>query len=328
MPEIQHKGYEIKQAKVKVSLEAECNLNCRYCSKAGTIGAKCERSISSSDILSICEALYSKGYRHAYLGGGGYGEPLLAKDVSNIIAGLKHIGFEHITLVTNGTLLKGRCKELSSAGVTASNISLDTTDERIYAWLCGQDLFSVVVEGIEEAVRFFRRVKVITVLLKDINDVEIRDMMNFCRKIGVELQINDLVNLDPSSCFFEVHYLDPSYLIGELDREASYVEVIKRDSKKKFHLQDLTVTVRLTKAFTNFAIREDSPILRPDGKLVWLSHENIIFDIKEFKEKYSIEDKSKLAKIISDAIDNRLKGVTSEMLKMISTCGSFSRASW
>lgn len=322
------KGYSINQAKVKISLESECNLNCRYCSKAGTIGLKCKRSISSPDVLAMCEALFAKGYRHAYLGGGGYGEPLLSKDAVRIVTGLRKIGFEQVTLVTNGTLLRGSCETLAEAGVTATNISLDTIDERIYAWLCGKNVFSEVVAGIEEAARVFKRVKVITVLLKGINDVEIPDIIDFCRNRKIELQINDLVNLDPSSSFYDTHYLEPSYLLEELDRVCPHVEIIKRDSKKKFYLPDITITVRLTKSFTNFAIREDSPIIRPDGKMVWLSHDNVIFDLNSFKKDQSVKDKNALAKQISGAVDHRLNGVTSEMLHQISVCGSFSRASW
>jgi cyclic pyranopterin phosphate synthase len=276
----------------------------------------------------MCEALFAKGYRHAYLGGGGYGEPLLAADIYEVAHGLRTLGFEQVTLVTNGTLLRDACKKLADAGVTAANISLDTIDERIYAWLCGKSMFPSVVAGIEEASRVFGRVKVITVLLKGINDIEVRDIMDFCKARRVELQINDLVNLDPSSSFYDTHYLDPSYLLEELDRACPHVEIIKLDSKQKFYLPDLTVTVRLTKAFTNFAIREDSPIIRPDGKMVWLSHGNVIFDLKSFKEKYSLEDKATFSKQIDAAIDNRLNGLTSEMLHQISICGSFSRASW
>lgn len=324
----QVRGYEIDQAKVKISLASDCNLNCLYCSKKGTIGEDCKRSITTAEILAICEALYSKGYRHAYLGGGGYGEPLLAKDAVSLSKGLKKLGYKNITLVTNGTLLKGKCEEYFKAGVTACNISLDTLDPRIYAWLSGKDLLPQVIEGVEEAVSYFDRVKVITVLLNNINDVEIFDLIEFCKKAKIELQINDLVNLEPESNFYDTHYLDPTYLIETLDKTSPHVEIIKRDSKHKFHFGDFSISVRITKAFSNFAIREDSPIIRPDGKLVWLSHENTIFDIKKFLEKKTLKSKKALENGISKAIDNRLKNVTSEMIHQISICGSFSRAAW
>ncbi|MDI6729166.1 MAG: radical SAM protein [Thermodesulfovibrionales bacterium] len=322
------KGYEVSQGKVKISISPDCNLNCRYCSKEGTIGIGCKRTISTQDLLLLCEALFNKGYRHAYLGGGGYGEPLLAKDIHGVIKGVKDIGYEKITLVTNGVLLKKQCEKLFSLGVTGCNISLDTLDERIYTWLCGKDLLRDVIEGIKEASKIFHRTKVTTVLLEGINDIEMPSIMYFCSDLGVELQLNDLVNLVPGDPFYEAHYKDPSYLLEELNRNSYKVEIIKRDSKHKYYMDMLTITVRLTKAYTNIAIREDSPIIRPDGKVVWLSHENIIFDMAAYRRTHRKIIKKEFFQELSESIDNRLKGITSQTLKQIAICGSFSRASW
>ena len=55
------------------------------------------------------------------------GEPLVRKDIVEIVHDLKHkAGYERVPITTNGTLLKRKLPRLVEAGLTHINISLDS----------------------------------------------------------------------------------------------------------------------------------------------------------------------------------------------------------
>ena len=83
------------------------------------------------------------------------GEPLLRKDVSYIIAGLKSIsGIRQVTLTTNGIFLEEKAEALKNAGVHGINVSLDTLDEDFYCKLTGgKGNLNQVLKGIQAARR-------------------------------------------------------------------------------------------------------------------------------------------------------------------------------
>lgn len=55
------------------------------------------------------------------------GEPLVRKDIVDIVRDLKHeAGYERVAVTTNGTLLKRKLPKLVDAGLSHINISLDS----------------------------------------------------------------------------------------------------------------------------------------------------------------------------------------------------------
>ena len=94
---------------------AGCNLRCRWCDTPYASWQPEGRSLSIEDILKEASQYPS---RHAVLTGG---EPMIARDIHQLAAGLKVNGF-HITIETAGTVApEGICCDLASLSPKFSN---------------------------------------------------------------------------------------------------------------------------------------------------------------------------------------------------------------
>lgn len=109
---------------VSFEVTSSCNADCRHCDKGGII--KDEKHLSPDEIGTIYRKLKPVAVQ---LSGG---EPLLRKDIIEIVRAIKEKGgAPYLILVSNGQLLtKEKYLALKEAGVDQISISLDYPDER------------------------------------------------------------------------------------------------------------------------------------------------------------------------------------------------------
>jgi len=177
---------------LRMSVTDRCNLNCIYCHNEGHIGHNKEMSVDT--IVNIVEAGSRFGINRLKISGG---EPLLRKDLEEALMRLPEM--RDVSMTTNAVLLKGRASSLKDAGLDRVNISLDTLNPDKYHTItnCGKGIFDKVLDGIHEAVDVgLTPVKLNMVLLKDLNDNEIKDMLEFTREYNgdVILQLIELMD--------------------------------------------------------------------------------------------------------------------------------------
>lgn len=152
---------------IRMSLTSRCQQKCIYCAREN--GGRCvkENELSASDFIFAAEAFAELGFKKIRLTGG---EPLLRKDILEIIRGVSSIGsYEDIALTTNGLELDKFCLPLKEAGLKRINVSLDSLKADTYESITGASLDSVV-KGINKAVKVFDEVKINAVLIKGVND--------------------------------------------------------------------------------------------------------------------------------------------------------------
>lgn len=131
---------------MRISVTAACNLNCIYC-KPSICSDRIKNELTGDEICSIVKSAASLGIRKIKITGG---EPLLRKDLCDIISGIKQIsGIEQVTITTNGTGLKSCYRDLVNAGIDGINISLDTIDRDEYRKITGSEL-DRVMDGLNE----------------------------------------------------------------------------------------------------------------------------------------------------------------------------------
>lgn len=320
------RGFDVRDAKFKISLSNKCNLECRYCDKK-TIECASKGEVNIDAILLTSEAFYKKGFRHVYIGGGSYGEPLLFEELPSIMAELRDIGYNRITLMTNGVLLKNKFNDLFLSGLTDCSINLGTLDERIYTWLYGANKLRDVIEGIKE-VSGYVDVKIISVLLKGINDIEPRGLINFCAENKINLQFNELVKLSLSEHFYDAHHMDLSVLMDEIDKYSHYVEIVKMDGKHKYYLDDIVVTLNFCGKYSSYLYREAPPVVHYDGKITWLRSDNIIYTPPISCDGFDDGDKKIFFEEVSKSFDLRLTNIGPDVLLEYENYGLFSKADW
>jgi MoaA/NifB/PqqE/SkfB family radical SAM enzyme len=135
--------------------------------------------MTREEIRAVFSRLYRDGVRFVLVQGG---EPLLRRDLPEILEDLSAIGF-HLTLITNGTKITASLVERLSQLPVAISVSLDTLDREKYRQIRGADQLSQVLEGIA-LLKDFPHPKFLTCIVSDINRAEASAVVRFARKQG------------------------------------------------------------------------------------------------------------------------------------------------
>lgn len=154
-----------------------CNSSCGYCNLP--LNQK-RYEMSRDEIRRVFSGLYSGGLRFVFLQGG---EPLVRKDICEVLEDLCGIGFR-LLLITNGT-------RLTPAFVTRIRnlplhvaVSLDTLDRERYLAIRGADQLEQALRGID-ALRDFPRVSFIVCIATDVNRDEVLEVGRFAHRKGM-----------------------------------------------------------------------------------------------------------------------------------------------
>lgn len=116
------------------------------------------------------------------------GEPLLRRDIAEIVAGLAGLeGVEDIALTTNGVRLPEFATELAAAGLRRITVSLDSLDPSTFAAMSGgKGDVAQVLSGIDAAeAAGLAPIKVNVVVKRGVNDGEILDLLEHFRGTSV-----------------------------------------------------------------------------------------------------------------------------------------------
>lgn len=119
-------GFPVRPYEVMWSITWRCNLACNYCrtGKADTAEAQAGE-LSFEEAKKVIVRLREGGVKSVILLGG---EPLLYKDIFNVISCCKENGII-VRLVTNGTLItEDVARKLAATGIDHISISLDSPD--------------------------------------------------------------------------------------------------------------------------------------------------------------------------------------------------------
>lgn len=172
---------------LRVSVTERCNFRCQYCMPEKPFSwVPKENLLSFEELFLFIKVAIDEGVNKIRITGG---EPLLRADLDKFIRMInEHKSGLDIALTTNGYLLKGVAQKLKDAGLKRINISLDTLKEDIAAKIAQKDVLKKVLEGIEMARSIGLKIKINNVPLKGINDVEVLDMLEFCRDRGMPIR--------------------------------------------------------------------------------------------------------------------------------------------
>jgi molybdenum cofactor biosynthesis enzyme MoaA len=154
-----------------------CNSNCGYCNLPLNKG---HYELSREEIREVFARLFQdNGIRYLFVQGG---EPLLRKNLIEILEDLAEIGYR-LGLVTNGTLLTPSIiKRLARLPVTIS-VSLDSLNRERYQSIRGADQLPQVLKGIA-CLRAFPHSKYLTCIVSERNRQDVLEVVRFARDHG------------------------------------------------------------------------------------------------------------------------------------------------
>ena len=176
---------------LRVSITDRCNLRCRYCMPNGIEWIPMEEILTLEEITEVCRQAASLGIRKIKVTGG---EPLVRKGCTDLIGMLTSLpGIEQVTLTTNGILLKDYAEDLKRQGLHAVNVSLDTLHPDTYAEITGFAKLPHVLEGIRTVENLQIPAKINTVLQRDINDTEWKELALLAKDHPIDVRFIELI---------------------------------------------------------------------------------------------------------------------------------------
>jgi cyclic pyranopterin phosphate synthase len=254
---------------LRISITQRCNYRCAYCHKEGEVqrANRSAEAMSAEEIVRMAQIAVSLGITRIKLTGG---EPLMRADLPEIISGIAALsGLRDLSLNTNGLLLGGgNAKKLRDCGLRRVNISLPSLNPETYRKLTGGKLSDALV-GIRAALEAeFKPVKLNTVVLKNVNVVDVPDLIDFAGKNNVVLQ---LIELDPVNVG-EEYYREHHRSLDEQEKmlRTKAVVIEKRPfmhNRLVYHLPNATVEVVKPIENTDFCMHCTRLRITSDGKL-------------------------------------------------------------
>ncbi len=166
------------------------------------------------------------------------GEPLIRKDIVEIIEKTASLNFKDISITTNGILLAKYAEDLFNAGLTRVNVSFDTLDPETYKKNYNKKIIlKKQKKGVLKAVEAgLNPVKLNMVVMKNINDNEVMEMFEFAKENGLVLQLIELMKSEncDDNAFSEEYHFDVGLIEKKLAKMAKKVRTRKfmQDRKK------------------------------------------------------------------------------------------------
>jgi len=228
---------------LRISVTDRCNFRCVYCMPKEIFGPDYaylprEQVLTFEEITRLARIFSTFGVKKIRLTGG---EPLVRKDLPQLISMLAEIPDLDLTLTTNGALLARHAQALKDAGLKRVSVSLDSLDNEIFKAMNDVDFpVEKVLEGMEAAQKVgLEPIKVNMVVKRGINESSVLPMSRYFREKGYILRFieymdvghtngwrtNDVVSakeiVDMISAELPLEPLDPNYK-GEVAERWKY----------------------------------------------------------------------------------------------------------
>ena len=170
---------------LRISLTDNCNFRCFYCMPEEEYDfTPASRLMQKDEIVALAKIFVAQGVKKIRLTGG---EPLVRKDAAAIILALGKLPVE-LVMTTNGTRIAEMLPVLKEAGIKTVNISLDTLQPDKFMLITRRDVFHQVRSNIELLLQEKFIVKVNVVVMKGLNDGEIRDFIEWTRHNPIQVR--------------------------------------------------------------------------------------------------------------------------------------------
>ncbi len=214
---------------LRVSITEKCSLRCTYCMpEEGLPAIPADELLSAEEIVRVVAlAVRELGVREVRFTGG---EPLMRRDLEQIIAGCKAaVPDTPLAMTTNAVGLEHRARGLARAGLDRVNVSLDTVDHVGFARLTRRDRLESVLAGIRAAGREgLAPVKVNAVLMRETLSGA-SDLLRWCLDEGCELRFIEEMPLDADHGWARTEMVTAAELLDVLGARFTLTEAGRRD---------------------------------------------------------------------------------------------------
>ncbi|WP_417581421.1 GTP 3',8-cyclase MoaA [Nitrincola sp.] len=170
---------------VRLSVTDRCDFRCVYCMSEKMTFLPRDQVLTLEEIGRIASVFTSLGVEKIRLTGG---EPLVRRDLMELVDYIGTLGLKDFTMTTNGSQLPRFATELKAAGLHRLNISLDSLDPEKFRRITRNGDLHKVLAGIDAAqAAGFSEIKINAVVMRGRNDDEVLALVDMVRKRGIDI---------------------------------------------------------------------------------------------------------------------------------------------
>lgn len=191
---------------LRLSVTDKCNLRCFYCLPQGTRGFESRNNwLTLQETTRIVRCFSELGVKRVRITGG---EPLTRHDLPRLVKQLNTIpNIDDLSLSTNAMLLNKHAHELKSSGISRINVSLDSLKPKRFENITRGKLESAISGLMTAKEAGFTPIKINMVAMKNINDDEFEDMVEFCLENEFTLRFIETMPIGTAGYKASDHYL-------------------------------------------------------------------------------------------------------------------------
>ncbi|MCP9760109.1 radical SAM protein [Aquitalea sp. S1-19] len=282
---------------VKLLVTERCNLQCPFCTKAPPK----VKELTIDEIANICEAFIKAGMKIIKISGGAYGEPLIRKDIVEVIKVAKAAGFSEIGIATNGHLLTpGLMNEMVSSGLTWITHSITTLNPTNYKSLYKSSLKQSSLDSVAKYPGL-DRYQINCVLLKEHNQEDWEEIIEFAHSRGAMVHFMELIGHEDNWDYYKANFVDAEPLKAKLMDQCMVYQYKKLDMTHVYALPTGNVSVKQTTHERDACRVCRRMFVSSEGKLWFCLPENQLFDFRNADPK---------TLNITNLMDNRYNEIT------------------
>lgn len=260
---------------LRISVTDRCNMRCVYCMPSEHFGKdypflQKKELLSFEEIFRVVQTFTALGVQKVRITGG---EPLVRRNIEDLISSLSELPGIELTMTTNGTLLPVKAKDLKDAGLDRVTISLDSDDDEIFRVMNDADHpVEAVLEGIKAAEDAeLCPIKINMVVKRGVNEESIMPMVNRFRGTGHILRFIEYMDVGNTNNWSLEQIVPAAEIVELINREFSieplepnYRGEVARRWRYKDGLGEIGIVASVTQPFCGDCSRAR---LSAEGKL-------------------------------------------------------------
>jgi len=260
--------YQRPLRNLRISVTDRCNLRCSYCMpEEDYVWLPREQILDFEEISTLADVFMNLGVDKLRLTGG---EPLLRRDLPTLIRLLAaKPKLRDLALTTNGVLLGEQASPLRSAGLHRVTVSLDTLRSDRFTALTRRANHAQVLAGITAlAPAGFTGTKLDTVVMRDVNDDELADLIEYGRTVHAEVRFIEYMDVGGATRWSMDKVVSRTEMLKTLERRYGRIEPVVEESSApadRYRLADGTVFGIISSTTEPFCASCDRSRLTADG---------------------------------------------------------------
>ena len=291
-------------AYLRISLIERCNLRCSYCMpEEGVELSPKSHLMTYEEIYEIANTFVKHGVTKIRLTGG---EPLIRKDIPIILEKLASLPVE-LSITSNAVIIDKFIDVLKANGVNKINVSLDSLDSEKFKHITRRDQFKKVYNNILLLIKEGFTVKVNAVLMKDFNDNEIIDFINFTKDLPVSVRFIEFMPFDGNKWDMSkmvsyakvMDYVNEAFTKDEIERIPDAPNDTSKNYKIKGYIGSFAIISSVTNPFCDSCNRLR---LTANGQL-----KNCLFSATEADLLTTLRSGKPIEPVIKKAVEAKLK---------------------